>query len=246
MEGRGILVAVEGMDGSGKSTQAKLLYNWLRAKGMPVHHTEWNSSPVVAEATKHGKTTQRLKPMTFHLIHAADFADRWSSQIEPMLAVGAIVVCDRFKFTAMARDGSRDVPLETVERAYAFAPEPDLTLYFDVPPEVGFQRITEGRTSLKFYEAGLDMGWTHDPFESYRILQSRTKAIYDGLVETGRIVRIDALGSVSDVHERVREVFSAKVDLSGVEPIDENDRVAQTMRHSTLDWRRFESEGGDA
>ena len=85
---RGVLIAVEGMDGSGKSTQAKLLYSWLRAKGMPVHHTEWNSSPVVRTATKAGKTGRRLLPITFHMIHAADFADRYAQQIEPMLEVG--------------------------------------------------------------------------------------------------------------------------------------------------------------
>jgi len=189
----GLLIVVEGMDGSGKSTQAKLLFNWIRALGLPVHHTEWNSSPVVATATKAGKDSKRLKPQTFHLIHAADFADRWSKQIEPMLEVGGIVICDRYKFTALARDGARGVDADIIESNYSFAREPDLTLYFDIPPEIGYNRIVTGRPSLKFYEAGMDMGWTHDPFESYKILQGKIKAIYDDLVERGRIVRVDAL-----------------------------------------------------
>ena len=112
MSKKGILIAVEGMDGSGKSTQAKLLYHWLRAKGLPVFHTEWNSSKIVKQATKIGKNTRRLLPITFHMIHAADFADRWAQQIEPVLEIGGIVICDRYKYTAMARDGSRDVPRE--------------------------------------------------------------------------------------------------------------------------------------
>ena len=116
MSKSGILIAVEGMDGSGKSTQAKLLYHWLRAKGLPVYHTEWNSSKIVKAATKLGKQNKRLLPMTFHLIHAADFADRWAKQIEPVLKIGGIVICDRYKYTAMARDGSRDVSLETIEQ----------------------------------------------------------------------------------------------------------------------------------
>ena len=70
MSKKGILIAVEGMDGSGKSTQAKLLYHWLRAKGLPVFHTEWNSSKIVKQATKIGKNTRRLLPITFHMIHA--------------------------------------------------------------------------------------------------------------------------------------------------------------------------------
>jgi len=240
----GILIAVEGMDGSGKSTQAMLLFNWIRALGLPVHHTEWNSSPVVREATKLGKDTRRLEPATCHSIHAADFADRWNKQIEPMLEIGGIVICDRYKFTAMARDGARGVEQSTIEANYAFAPEPDLTLYFDIPPEVGYDRIVTGRPSLKFYEAGLDMGWTHDPFESYRILQGKIKEVYDGLVDSGRIVRVDATGSVAEVQTRVRKLIQHAIDLSTVEPIDENDRLAETIRTSTFDWVAFE--GGQA
>ena len=127
----GILIAVEGMDGSGKSTQAELLYQWLRSQGLPVHHTEWNSSPLVKEVTKIGKSTRRLLPRTFHLIHAADFADRWARQIEPMLEVGGIVICDRYVYTSMARDGARGVDREVIDATYAFARKPDITLYFD-------------------------------------------------------------------------------------------------------------------
>lgn len=240
----GILIAVEGMDGSGKSTQAMLLFNWIRALGLPVHHTEWNSSPVVREATKLGKEKKRLKPATFHLIHAADFADRWTKQIEPMLEIGGIVICDRYKFTAMARDGARGVEQSIIEANYAFAQEPDLTLYFDIPPEVGYDRIVTGRPFLKFYEAGLDMGWTHDPFESYRILQGKIKQVYDGLVDSGRIIRIDATGSVAEVQTRVRNLIQHEIDLTDIEPMDENDRLAETIRTSTFDWVAFE--GGHA
>lgn len=240
---KGILIAVEGMDGSGKSTQAKLLYHWLRAIGLPVYHTEWNSSNVVRAATKVGKDTKRLKPMTFHLIHAADFADRWSQQIEPMLEVGGIVICDRYKFTALARDGARGIESSVIEETYSFAPEPDLTLYFDIPPEVGYDRIVTGRPSLKWYEAGLDMGWTHDPFESYKILQGKIKSIYDNLVKIDRIEKVDALGSVSEVQTRVREIFESKIDLSEIERIEPNDRVAKTRRNSSFDWREFERRG---
>ena len=236
----GLLIVVEGMDGSGKSTQAKLLFNWIRALGLPVHHTEWNSSPVVATATKAGKDSKRLKPQTFHLIHAADFADRWSKQIEPMLEVGGIVICDRYKFTALARDGARGVDADIIESNYSFAREPDLTLYFDIPPEIGYNRIVTGRPSLKFYEAGMDMGWTHAPFESYKILQGKIKAIYDDLVERGRIVRVDALGTVTEVHTRVRNLIGQFVNLNAIEPIDENDRLAEMIRMSSFDWGAFE------
>ena len=239
---KGLLIAVEGMDGSGKSTQAMLLVNWIRALGLPVHHTEWNSSPIVAQATKHGKDTMRLKPLTFHMIHAADFADRWSKQIEPTLEVGGIVICDRYKFTAMARDGARGVGQATIEGTYSFAREPDITLYFDIPPEIGYDRIVAGRPALKYYEAGLDMGWTMDPFESYRILQGKIKVIYDGLVVQQRIFRVDAMGSVAEVQSRVRQLIGKHIDLDNIQPIDENDRMAEMIRMSTFDWIALEAD----
>ena len=232
----GILIAVEGMDGSGKSTQAKLLYHWLRAKGLPVYHTEWNSSKIVKESTKTGKNTKRLVPKTFHLIHAADFADRWTRQIKPVLEIGGIVICDRYKYTAMAKDGAREVPLADIESTYGFAREPDLTLYFDVPVEVSYQRIAEGRSSLKYYEAGMDMRWSVDPFESYKIFQGRVSEIYAQLVDDGRMVRVDATGDVPEVQARVRRIFDMNIDLSSVEGIDYADRRAQNIGRSDVDW----------
>ena len=243
MAKKGILIAVEGMDGSGKSTQAKLLYHWLRAKGLPVYHTEWNSSTIVKEATKIGKSTRRLLPITFHLVHAADFADRWARQIEPVLEIDGIVICDRYKYTAMARDGSRDVPSEVIEATYAFAREPDLTLYFDVPVDVSFDRIAKGRPKLKYYEAGMDMRWTTDPFESYMIFQGKVSEIYSGLVEQGRMVGLDAQGTVAEVQTRVRDAFQQHIDLSKVQTIDQSDRLAQNLNESGIDWLTYAGGG---
>ncbi len=239
MSKSGILIAVEGMDGSGKSTQAKLLYHWLRAKGLPVYHTEWNSSKIVKQATKLGKNEQRLSPITFHLIHAADFADRWAKQIEPVLKIGGIVICDRYKYTAMARDGSRGVPLDKIEKTYSFAREPDLTIYFDVPVDVSYERIAKGRPNLKFYEAGMDMNWSQDIFESYRIFQSKVSEIYNLLVREQRIERLDATGTVPEVQKRTRVLFENKIDLSEIFVIDHADRLAENLSKSDIDWLSY-------
>ena len=236
MAREGILIAVEGLDGSGKSTQAHLLNRWLTASGVPIHHTEWNSSPHVAAATKIGKKTRRLTPETFHLIHAADFADRWERQIEPMLAVGGVVICDRYKFTAMARDGARGIPLDRIEQTYVFARDPDLTIYFETPIEVALNRILHGRPELKYYEAGLDMGWTQDPYESYRMLQTKIGEIYSQLANSGRIIPVSSVGSVSEVQHRARETIHAHLNLSTIDLIDPSDRLANTMSLGQLEW----------
>ena len=232
MMAKGILIAVEGLDGSGKSTQANLLVEWLRSLGAPVHHTEWNSSPLVASSTKAAKKARRLKPETFHLIHAADFADRYERQIQPLIEVGGIVVCDRYKFTALARDGSRGIDMDRIERCYSFAIEPDLTLYFKVSPDVSLSRINKGREQLKFYEAGLDMNLSKDPFESYLILQGRQREIYDGLTQSGRMIEVDADRTIPEVLRSVREIVNSKFDINSISILDPEDRMKETLDFS--------------
>ena len=229
---KGVLIAVEGLDGSGKSTQAHLLVEWLRSLGAPVHHTEWNSSPLVASSTKKAKMEKRLKPETFHLIHAADFADRYERQIQPLIEVGGIVVCDRYKFTALARDGSRGIESDRIEKCYSFAREPDLTLYFKVSPDVSLSRIDKGRSQLKYYEAGMDMNLSEDPFESYLILQGRQREIYDRLSQSGRMVEIDADRTIPEVLRSVREIINDKFDIDSISILGPKDRMNETLDFS--------------
>ena len=229
---KGVLIAVEGLDGSGKSTQAHLLVEWLRSMGAPVHHTEWNSSPLVASSTKKAKKQKRLKPETFHLIHAADFADRYERQIQPLIEVGGIVVCDRYKFTALARDGSRGIDSDRIEKCYSFAREPDLTLYFKVSPDVSLSRINKGRSQLKYYESGMDMNLSEDPFESYLLLQGRQREIYDRLTQSGRMVEIDADRTIPEVLRSVREIINDKFDIDSISILGPKDRMNETLDFS--------------
>ena len=229
---KGVLIAVEGLDGSGKSTQAHLLVEWLRSMGAPVHHTEWNSSPLVASSTKKAKKQKRLKPETFHLIHAADFADRYERQIQPLIEVGGIVVCDRYKFTALARDGSRGIESDRIEKCYSFAREPDLTLYFKVSPNVSLSRINKGRSQLKYYESGMDMNLSEDPFESYLLLQGRQREIYDRLSQSGRMVEIDADRTIPEVLRSVREIINDKFDIDSISILGPKDRMNETLDFS--------------
>jgi dTMP kinase len=105
----GRLFIVEGIDGSGKSTQLTLLAQWLRSEGYPVVFSEWNSSPIVRATTSRGKRRTMLTPLTFSLIHATDFSDRIEREIIPSLKAGAIVLADRYVYTAFARDVARGV-----------------------------------------------------------------------------------------------------------------------------------------
>src|ERR687892_2377120 len=165
----GKLFVVEGIDGSGKTTQLGLLAKWLSAAGRPVSVTEWNSSALVKAATKTGKKKNSLTPMTFSLLHATDFADRLLYKIIPPLKAGMIVLADRYAYTAFARDTARGVHAQWVRSLYSFAVRPDMTLYFKVPIDVSVDRLMARRVKLKFYEAGMDMGWSQNAQESFRI-----------------------------------------------------------------------------
>src|SRR5574340_1091930 len=167
----GKLFVVEGIDGSGKTTQLGLLAKWLAAAGHRVFVTEWNSSALVKAATKAGKKKNQLTPMTFSLLHATDFADRLLYNIIPPLKAGMIVLADRYAYTAFARDIARKVDRTWVRELYSFAVKPDLVVYFRVPIEVSLDRLLARRVKLKFYEAGLDMGLSANVKESFRLFQ---------------------------------------------------------------------------
>ena len=85
---KGKLIIVEGIDGSGKSTQLSLLSQWLRAQTIAVAFSEWNSSPLVRDTMRRGKKKKMLTPPTFSLLHATDFADRMERYILPLLKAG--------------------------------------------------------------------------------------------------------------------------------------------------------------
>jgi dTMP kinase len=214
----GRLIAVEGIDGSGKSTQLGLLERWLRAQGHPVHFTQWNSSRLVRRSMQRGKKKNLLTPTTFSLLHAVDFADRLTYQILPPLKAGMIVLADRYVYTAFARDVARGVHPEWVRQVYAFAPRPDLTLYFRVPIEVSLERLLSGRSKLKYHEAGMDVGLSTDAVESFRLFQGRVLKIYDDLTAEFGLRTIDAVEEISTqqkiVRRMVQEMLKAGADGS--------------------------------
>ncbi|MEP7304916.1 MAG: thymidylate kinase [Acidobacteriota bacterium] len=202
----GKLFVVEGIDGSGKTTQLGLLEKWLTAEGHRVFLTEWNSSVLVKAATKAGKKQNALTPMTFSLLHATDFADRLLYKIIPPLKAGMIVLADRYAYTAFARDVTRGVDREWVRDLYSFAVQPDLALYFRVPIDVSLDRLMARRVKLKFYEAGMDLGWSTNPLESFRLFQGKVLGEYDRLVSEFGLEVVDARGSITDQQRHVRQL----------------------------------------
>lgn len=210
----GRLIAVEGLDGSGKSTQIYLLKRWLELQGLKVFFSEWNSSALVKSATSKGKKQALLTPTTFSLIHATDFADRYERQLVPLLRAGYIVLCDRYIFTAFARDVVRGCPPGWVRELYGFAAHPDLTFFFKADLEVSLQRILVGRPELKYFEAGMDLKLSNDEEESFRIFQGRILDQYLAMSSEFNFHIVNANQPIEVQQSLVREVVSARIDLS--------------------------------
>lgn len=202
----GCLFVVEGVDGSGKSTQIALLRQWLISEGYTVFFSEWNSSPLVKKTTRRGKRKQLLTPTTFSLIHATDFADRTEHDIIPPLKAGAIVLADRYIYTAFARDAARNVDRQWVRDLYRFAVKPTVAFYYRVPLEVSLNRILTGRAELKYYEAGLDLGLSADPHESFKLFQQRIVTEYEDMVDEFGLTVMDATLPISEQQRRMRQL----------------------------------------
>ena len=204
----GRLFIVEGIDGSGKSTQLTLLAQWLRSQGHLVVFSEWNSSPIVRETTARGKKRRLLTPLTFSLIHATDFSDRVERDIVPALKAGAIVLADRYVFTAFARDVARGCDAGWVRSLYRFATVPTLAIYFRVPLETALYRILSGRPRLKWYEAGMDLGLHPDVTESYKVFQASIQGEYERIVPEFGLEIMDATRPVEIQQRLLRQMVT--------------------------------------
>jgi dTMP kinase len=205
----GKLIVVEGIDGSGKSTQIDLLFKWLKSQGRSVYFSEWNSSELVKSTTRLAKSEKMFTPTTFSLLQATDFAERWENRIYPQLKAGALVLADRYAFTAFARDVARGVDRQWVRNLYSFALQPDIALYFSVPLDVAVERITSSRAKIKYYEAGMDLGLSDNKVTSFRLFQQLIVDEYEGMIPEFNLTKIDGTLPVQKQQKLVRQVVKS-------------------------------------
>lgn len=219
----GKLIVVEGIDGSGKSTQIDLLFKWMKSQGRSVYFSEWNSSELVRSTTRLAKSEKMFTPTTFSLLQATDFAERWENRIYPQLKAGALVLADRYAFTAFARDVARGVDHQWVRNLYSFALQPDIALYFSVPLDVAVERITSSRAKIKYYEAGMDLGLSDNKVTSFRLFQQMIVDEYEAMVPEFHLTKVDGTLPVQKQQKLVRQVVKSVLkDWRGlVDPVAE-------------------------
>jgi len=202
----GALIIVEGVDGSGKSTQMELVGKWLESNGFSIAYTDWKSSRELKPLFKKmWRNDIYINPYVFSLLHAADFYQRGKKIIIPALKIGQIVLCDRYYYTPLVRDVARGMNPEWVKELYKNAPAPDLAFYFDVPPEIALQRAG---AKPKYYESGTDLGLGDDRRENFKLFETKQIELYRAIAadKSNNLTRIDGTGPIPLVSPKTREL----------------------------------------
>lgn len=209
----GLLIALEGSDGAGKTTQRRLLKAWLESMDEDLVVTKWNSSPLFHPIIKARKTARTLDRVDYAILHAADFRHRYETVIEPALYENKVVLADRYIFTGIARDVARGLNREWSSKLYGSVRRPDIVFYFAASPETCAQRITASR-EIKFYEAGQDVTGIADPLESFLQFAPKVMHEYERLGKEFGFIVVDGEAPIYEQHRFIRETFSQRVQHS--------------------------------
>jgi dTMP kinase len=201
----GTLIAIEGADGSGRSTQIAQLVNWAETCGHPTVQVGLKRSTLVSAELEQAQEGNILSRTTLGLFYATDFADQLENIILPALRAGFIVLADRYIYTLMARDMVRGMNGQWLENLYGIALEPDGVFYLSVEPEELVQRNLAKSATLDYWESGMDLGLSRDLFDSFVQYQSQMQAAFHQLQKTYGFEIIDANRPVEAVSKDLRK-----------------------------------------
>jgi dTMP kinase len=212
----GKIIAIEGTDGVGRSTQIRLLREWLEVQGYGVIETGWTRSPLMQPTIDLAKSSNTLNKLTFVLLYATDFADRLEKEIIPALKAGFVVLSDRYIFTAMARAGVRGVDRAWIRGLYGFAIVPHLVFYLKVDVETLIRRVLESG-GMDYWESGMDLKLGDDIYDSFRAYQNKLIREYNALAEEFQFRVIDARRPVEKIQDELRnriEIFLKSAEVT--------------------------------
>lgn len=201
---KGKLIAIEGTDGVGRSTQVELLIQWLKIQGYGVSTTGWTRSKLMSKAIDYAKSGNMLDRMTFSLLYATDFADRLENEIIPALESGFIVIADRYVYTAWARDSVRNPNQQWIKDLYGFAPIPHMTAYLRIDVENLIPRVIESG-GMDYWESGMDLHLADNIFDSFKKYQHSMIEAYDQMAEQNNFEVIDARHPVDEIQKELRQ-----------------------------------------
>jgi dTMP kinase len=204
----GKLIAIEGTDGVGRSTQIRLLREWLEVQGYGVIETGWTRSELMQPTIELAKASNTLNKLTFVLLYATDFADRLEKEIIPALKAGFIVLSDRYIFTALARAGVRGVDRQWVRNLYGFGNAPHLVFNKKNDQKTLIRRVLQAR-GMDYWESGMDLKLGDDIYESFRAYQRALLKEYTSLADEYSFRVLDARRKVEVIQDELRRQIAA-------------------------------------
>lgn len=204
----GRIIALEGTDGVGRSTQISLLREWLEVQGYGVVETGWTRSELMQPTIDLAKSSNTLNKLTFQLLYATDFADRLEKEVIPALKAGFIVLSDRYIYTAMARAGVRGVDKTWIRSLYGFAIVPHLVFYLRIDEKTLIRRVLQSR-GMDFWESGMDLKLGDDIYESFRAYQRSLLKEYTSMADEYHFRVLDARRKIDVIQDELRRQIGA-------------------------------------
>jgi dTMP kinase len=201
----GNLIVIEGLDGSGRSTQIALLQEWLESEGFAVQTSGLRRSNLVGRDIDELLAKNAVTRLTLALMYSTDFFDQLEHRIVPALRSGAVVLADRFIFTLIARSVVRGINRDYLTGLYAMALRPNLTFWLNVRPETAFAREFKKAQAISYWEAGRDMSLSHDLYWSFVRYQTMIKREFEVMAKRNAFIELDGEANVSAVNKLLRQ-----------------------------------------
>lgn len=210
----GRLIAVEGADGSGRSSQIARLVTWLEGCGHATVQVGLKRSTLVSEELEQAKQGNILSHITLSLFYATDFADQLENIILPALKAGFMVLADRYIYTLMARDLVRGMDEAWVKNLYGIALAPDAVFYLNVSPKQLVQRNFSKNQALDYWESGMDLGLSRDMFDCFLQYQARMEQQFKRLQASYGFTIVDGERSMDEIsaelQKRIESVLAGR------------------------------------
>jgi dTMP kinase len=211
----GSLIVIEGMDGSGRSTQISLLQEWLESEGFSVQTSGLRRSNLVGRDIDQLLAKNAVTRLTLALMYSTDFFDQIEHRIVPALKSGAVVLADRYVFTLIARGVVRGINRDYLGGLYAMALRPHLTFWLNVRPETAFGREFRKAQAISYWEAGRDMSLSHDLYWSFIRYQTMIKREFEAMAKRHSFIELDGEANVPTVNKLLRQRIADHLGIRG-------------------------------
>jgi dTMP kinase len=209
----GTLIVIEGMDGSGRSTQIAVLQEWLESEGFAVQTIGLRRSNLVGRDIDELMAKNAVTRLTLALMYATDFFDQIEHRILPALRSGTVVLADRYIFTLIGRGVVRGINREYMSGLYAMALRPHLTFWLNVRPETAFGREFRKAQAISYWEAGRDMSLSHDLYWSFIRYQTMIKREFEVMAKKHNFIELDGEASVPAVNKLLRQRIAEQLGI---------------------------------